>query len=220
VDTAVSDPDSSVVSSPLRVLVVEDQTMVLVALAALLDLEPDIRVVGQLRSGNAARDWLAGASADIVVTDIEMPDGDGFALSEWLREQGRSERVIVLTTFARPGYLQRALRAGALGYLLKDGQPDDLLAAIRGVAQGRRVIAPGLAAEALLETNPLTARERDVLALAGEGHSSKLIARRLHLSQGTVRNYLSEAISKLGAANRIDAARRARDRGWLDPIGP
>jgi len=204
---------------PLRVLVVEDQTMVLAALATLLALEQDIDVVGQLRSGEAARRWLASASADIVVTDIEMPEGDGLALAEWLQTQKRDERVILLTTFARTGYLQRALRAGALGYLLKDAQPDELLSAIRSVARGTRVIAPGLAAEALVESNPLTARERDVLALAGEGHSSKSIARQLHLSHGTVRNYLSEAISKLGAANRIDAARRASAHGWLDRIG-
>jgi two-component system response regulator DesR len=205
---------------PLRVLVVEDQAMVLGALASLLDLEADITVVGTARSGSAACEWLAGHTADVVVTDIEMPDGDGLALTEWIRNEGRSEMVLLLTTFARPGYLQRALRAGAHGYLLKDAEPGDLLAALRAVAAGERVIAPGLAVQAATEVNPLTARERDVLTLAEEGHSSKAIGRRLHLSEGTVRNYLSEAISKMGASNRIEAARLARERGWLDRLAP
>jgi two-component system response regulator DesR len=149
------------------------------------------------------------------LTDIEMPEITGLELAAELSRKGPRPRVIILTTFARPGYLRRALDAGAAGYLLKDSPAEKLADAIRQVAAGGRAVAPELAAEAWTEADPLTDRERQVLRLAGEGLPSARIAEQLHLSEGTVRNYLSEAIGKLDAGNRIEAARIARKRGWL-----
>lgn len=199
----------------IRVVIVEDQSMVLGALAALLDLEPDIEVAGRARDGQEALDLVDKVRPDVVLTDIEMPRMTGLELAAELKRRGNPVRVVILTTFARGGYLRRALDAGAAGYLLKDAPSERLAEAIRRVHAGLRSIDPELAAAAWEEADPLTDRERQVLRLAAEGHSSARIASELHLSEGTVRNYLSEAISKVGAENRVEAARIARQKGWL-----
>jgi two-component system response regulator DesR len=199
----------------IKVLIAEDQAMVLGALGALIDIEPDLEVVGQAPSGTEALKAALSLRPDVVFTDIEMPGLSGLELAAELRRQGSSARVIILTTFARPGYLRRALDAGANGYLLKDAPSHRLADAIRRVHGGGRAVDPELAAEAWSESDPLTDRERQVLRLAAEGQAGADIAEQLDLSEGTVRNYLSEAISKLGAKNRVEAARIARVKGWL-----
>lgn len=199
----------------IRVLLAEDQDMVLGALAALLSLEADIEVVAQTRNGKEALEACRKIEPDIVIADIEMPVMTGLELTAKLTEAGLAARVVIVTTFARGGYLRRALEAGARGYLLKDAPAADLAAAVRRVHAGGRAIEPELASEAWTEPDPLTSRERQVLRLAGEGRSSAQIAAALFLSEGTVRNYLSEAIQKLGANNRTEAARLARAQGWL-----
>jgi two-component system, NarL family, response regulator DesR len=199
----------------IKVLIAEDQAMVLGALGALLDIEPDLEVVAQAPSGSEALKAALTLRPDVVVTDIEMPGLSGLELANELRRRGSSARIIILTTFARPGYLRRALEAGASGYLLKDAPSHRLADAIRRVHGGGRAVDPELAAEAWSESDPLTDRERQVLRLAAEGEAGAEIAEKLELSEGTVRNYLSEAISKLGAKNRVEAARIARVKGWL-----
>lgn len=200
----------------IRVLLAEDQTMLRGALAALLELEGDIHVVAQAADGREAQRLEREHHPDIVVTDIEMPQMTGLELAAHLKDSGSQARVIILTTFARPGYLRRALDAGARGYLLKDRPASELAEAIRRVHSGLRAVDPALAAEAWsADADPLSDRERQILQRAGDGRSSADIAAELHLSEGTVRNYLSEAIAKLGASNRTDAARIARTRGWL-----
>jgi two-component system, NarL family, response regulator DesR len=198
----------------IRVVVAEDQAMVLGALAALLGMEGDIRVVAQARNGTQALLAAREHSPDVLITDIEMPEMTGIELARALRDHPKV-KVVVVTTFARPGYLRRALDAGAMGYLLKDSPARELADAVRRVQRGQRVIDSELAAEALGEPDPLTDRERQVLRLAGDGATSEDIAGKLFLSEGTVRNYLSEAIGKLGAVNRVDASRIAREKGWL-----
>ena len=199
----------------IRTVLAEDQAMVLGALAALLELQGDIDVVAQAPDGEAALEAALQLRPDVLVTDIEMPHMTGLELAAAVRERGLATRVIILTTFARSGYLRRALDAGASGYLLKDAPAGELADAIRRVHAGGRAIDPELAAEAWSEPDPLTERERQVLRLAGQGLAGPAIAAELGLSEGTVRNYLSEAISKLGASNRVEAARIARERGWL-----
>jgi two-component system response regulator DesR len=200
----------------IRVIVAEDQAMVLGALAALLETEPDIAVCDRAANGRQALSAVAKHKPDVLVTDIEMPEMTGLTLAAEVRERYPQTRVMILTTFARPGYLRRALDAGAKGYLLKDRPAAELAEAVRRVHRGLRVVDPDLAAEAWDSgADPLTERERQILWRAGEGKSSLEIAEELHLSEGTVRNYLSEAISKLDASNRIDAARIARAKGWL-----
>jgi two-component system response regulator DesR len=199
----------------IRVVIAEDQGMVLGALAALLEIEGDITVVAKARNGKEALQAVLTHKPDVFITDIEMPEMTGLDVAAELRTRRISTRVIILTTFARAGYLRRALEAGASGYLLKDMRAEQLADAVRRVQQGLRVIDPELATEAWAEADPLTDRERQVLRLAGEGQSSGDIASDLGLSEGTVRNYLSEAISKLGAGNRVEAARLARTKGWL-----
>jgi len=199
----------------IRVLLAEDQSMVLGALAALLELEDDIEVVGRARDGGEALRLVRETCPDVVVTDIEMPGLTGLDLAAALRREEPAPRVVILTTFGRSGYLRRALDAGAAGYLLKDAPADRLAEAIRRVHAGLRSIDPELAAAAWDEADPLTDRERQVLRLAAEGLSTARISAEIHLSEGTVRNYLSEAISKLGAENRVEAARIARQKGWL-----
>jgi two-component system, NarL family, response regulator DesR len=204
------------VNSKIRVIVAEDQGMVLGALAALLETEPDIAVCAKAANGREALTAIAKQKPDVLVTDIEMPEMTGLTLAAEVRDRHPQTRVVILTTFARPGYLRRALDAGAKGYLLKDRPAAELAEAVRRVHRGLRVVDPDLAAEAWDSgPDPLTERERQILWRAGEGKSSLEIAEELHLSEGTVRNYLSEAISKLGAANRVDAARIARAKGWL-----
>jgi len=199
----------------IRVVIAEDQAMVRGALAALLAIEGDIEIAGQAQNGREALDLVVQLTPDIVLTDIEMPEVTGLELAAELQRRHLPVRVVILTTFARAGYLRRALDAGVSGYLLKDAPAATLANAIRRIRAGARVIDPELAAEAWTEADPLTDRERQVLRYAGEGDSSAGIAARLSLSEGTVRNYLSEAISKLGASNRTEAARIARQKGWL-----
>ena len=199
----------------IRVVVAEDQGMVLGALAALLEIEGDIEVVAQARDGVRALEAVEAHAPDVLITDIEMPRKTGLEVAEDLKRRGVATRVVIVTTFARAGYLRRALDAGAAAYLLKDRPASVLADAVRRVRMGLRVVDPELAAEAWGEADPLTDRERQALRLAGEGLSSGDIALQLGLSEGTVRNYLSEAISKLGAHNRAQAARIARAKGWL-----
>jgi two-component system response regulator DesR len=199
----------------IRVLLAEDQAMVRGALAALLGLESDLEVVGTAADGEAAWTQVQALKPDIVVTDIEMPALTGLELAQRIRDADLPCKVVILTTFARPGYLRRALDAGASGYLLKDSPAEKLADALRKVHRGGRAVDPELAVEAWSEADPLNDRERQVLRLAGEGQSAAGIANALGLSQGTVRNYLSEAIGKLGVGNRIEAYRLARQKGWL-----
>ncbi|HEU4414081.1 MAG TPA: response regulator transcription factor [Candidatus Angelobacter sp.] len=199
----------------IRVVIAEDQSMVLGALAALLEIEHDIRVAGQARNGKEALQLTLQLKPELLLTDIEMPEMSGLEVAAELKRQSAPTRVIILTTFARAGYLRRALEAGASGYLLKDSPAAALADAIRRVHSGGRVIDPELATEAWTESDPLSDRERQVLRQAADGATSAEIAASLHLSEGTVRNYLSEAISKLGAGNRVEAARIARMKGWL-----
>ena len=207
---------SSVPGKKIRVLLAEDQTMLRGALAALLELEHDIAVVAQAANGREALKLVRETSPDVLVTDIEMPQMTGLELAAALKQAESKTRVVILTTFARPGYLRRALDAGARGYLLKERPASELAEAVRRVHSGLRAVDPALAAEAWsADDDPLTDRERQILQRAGDGRSSAEIAAELRLSEGTVRNYLSEAIAKLGAANRVDAARIARARGWL-----
>ena len=199
----------------IRIVLAEDQSMVRGALVALLRLETDLDIVADVGDGPAAWAALQQHAPDLLVTDIEMPGLTGLDLALKLQAAGAATRVVVLTTFARAGYLRRALEAGVRGYLLKDAPSEQLAAALRQVHAGGRAIDPQLAVAAWGEDDPLTERERPVLRLAGEGVRSTEIAERLHLSHGTVRNYLSEAIGKLGAGNRIEAYRVARAKGWL-----
>jgi two-component system response regulator DesR len=199
----------------IRVLLAEDQAMVRGALAALLGLERDIEVVAVAGDGEEAWRLMQAQSVDVLVTDIEMPRLGGLELAQKVRGAGMRCRIVILTTFARPGYLRRALDAGASGYLLKESPAEKLAEALRRVHAGGRAIDPELAAEAWGDADPLTDRERQVLGMAGEGMSAPDIAQALALSTGTVRNYLSEAIGKLGASNRIEAYHLARHKGWL-----
>jgi two-component system response regulator DesR len=199
----------------IRVLIAEDQAMVRGALSALLRLESDLEVIGSAANGEEAWTLIERDKPDILVTDIEMPKLTGLELAQRIRDRGVDCKVVILTTFARPGFLRRALDAGVGGYLLKDAPADQLAEALRKVHRGGRAIDPQLALEAWSGDDPLNDRERQVLRLAGEGMSAADIAEQLHLSQGTVRNYLSEAIGKLGVGNRIEAYRLARQKGWL-----
>ena len=200
----------------IRVLLAEDQAMVRGALAALLHLEQDIVVVAEVARGDAIISTALATQPDVALLDIEMPGGDGLSAASALREQLPFCRVVILTTFGRSGYLRRAMASGAVGFLLKDAPASALAAAIRRVMKGERVVDPDLALATLSAgDNPLTERERQVLAAARDGASIADLAARLALSKGTVRNHLSAAIQKLGAHNRLEAARRAEQQGWL-----
>ena len=199
----------------IRVAIAEDQSMVLGALAALLEIERDITVVAKAGDGMEALILCREERPDVLLTDIEMPRMTGLDLANAIRDEKLATRVIILTTFARSGYLRRALDAGVSGYMLKDSPSEQLANAIRRVSQGGRVIDPELATEAWGDADPLTDRERQVLRMAGEGKTGAQIAGELNLSEGTVRNYLSEAINKLDAGTRVEAARIAREKGWL-----
>jgi two-component system response regulator DesR len=200
----------------IRVVIAEDQQMVLGALSALLEMEGDIQVIGRAPDGKTALDLVRREKPDVLISDIEMPHMTGIDVARQLKADGSTTRVLIVTTFGRPGYLRRALDAGVKGYLLKDGPSSVLAAAVRSVAAGGRAIAPELL-EAVWDAlpDPLTDRERDILRLAEDGRSNRDIAAALDLSPGTVRNYLSEAAQKLGAANRVEAGRIARSNGWL-----
>lgn len=199
----------------VRLLLAEDQVLVRGALRALLELEDDLQVVAEASSGLEVLPLVQAHRPDVAILDIQMPGQDGLVTAALLRQQTPELRVMILTTFARAGYLERALKAGVLGYLLKDSPAEKLAQAVRQVMQGKRVVDPELALEALAEPNPLSEREVQVLRLAETGLSSKEISGRLGLSEGTVRNYLSEVLSKLGARNRMEAVQTAKDKGWL-----
>ncbi|MBS0214338.1 MAG: response regulator transcription factor [Proteobacteria bacterium] len=201
--------------SKIRVLIAEDQAMVRGALAALLRLENDIDVVGDAADGEIAWRELQRLKPDLLLTDIEMPGLSGLDLAQRIQRHELPVKVAIVTTFGRAGFLRRALDAGVTGYLLKDAPAEQLAEALRQVMRGGRAIDPQLAMAAWTEPDPLNDRERQVLRLAGDGMSSNEIAGKLNLSQGTVRNYLSEIIGKLGVGNRIEAARLARQKGWL-----
>lgn len=202
-------------TSVLRVVLAEDQGMVRGAFRSLLELEPDVEVVATAEDGDQALAAVTEHQPDVLLTDIEMPARSGLDVAAALQAAGSDTRVLIVTTFARSGYLRRAMEAGVMGYVLKDAPIDDLVAALRKVAAGERVIDPQLAVAVWDTQDPLTDRERDVLRLAGDGRPNGEIAASLHLADGTVRNYLSSAIAKLHARNRIEAANLARDRGWL-----
>lgn len=199
----------------IRIVLAEDQAMVRGALSALLGLEPDIEVLGSAADGESAWRMLQQLQPDILVTDIEMPGLSGLELAQRITRQGLPIKVVIVTTFARSGFLRRALDAGVCGYLLKDAPAERLADALRQVQHGGRAIDPQLALDAWSQADPLNDRERQVLRLSGDGRSASEIATQLGLSHGTVRNYLSECIGKLGVANRIEAYRLARQKGWL-----
>jgi two-component system, NarL family, response regulator DesR len=200
----------------VRVLLAEDQAMVRGALSALLSLEEDVEIIAEVARGDEVVPAALDSLPDVALLDIEMPGGDGLSAAAALKERLPSCRVVILTTFGRAGYLRRAMESGALGFLLKDAPASELAAAIRRVVSGERVVDPGLAAAALSEgESPLTEREREMLSASANGATIEDIAAKLYLSEGTVRNYLSTAIKKLGARNRVEAARRAERKGWL-----
>ncbi|QMU75183.1 response regulator transcription factor [Streptacidiphilus sp. PB12-B1b] len=200
----------------IRILLAEDQGMVREALAALLGLEGDIDVVAQVSRGDEVVAAAQAGDVQVAVLDIEMPGLTGIEAAARLHRERPATRIVMVTTFGRPGYLRRAMEAGADAFLVKDAPASELAEAIRRVLRGERVIDPTLAAAALAEgANPLTSRERDVLAAAADGSANHDIARALHLSEGTVRNYLSAAIQKTAARNRTEAVRIAREKGWL-----
>lgn len=199
----------------IRVMIAEDQGMVLGALASLLGLEPDLEVVGRAADGATAWRLVQELKPDVLLSDIEMPGMTGLELAAQVQAAALPTRLLIVTTFARPGYLRRAMDAGVRGYLLKDQPSEQLADAVRKVAAGGRVVAPELAEAAWSSPDPLNDRERQVLRLAEQGASNKEIADTLSLSPGTVRNYLSEAAQKLGADNRVEATRIARSNGWL-----
>jgi two-component system response regulator DesR len=200
----------------IKVLLAEDQGMMRGALALLLNLEEDFEVVGQVSTGDRIVPTAREVRPDVAVLDIEMPGRSGLDAAADLHAELPACKILIVTTFGRPGYLRRAMEAGASGFLVKDGPVEDLAHAIRRVLAGERVVDPELATDALSAgPNPLTARERDVLAAAVDGSTIADIAGRLHLSESTVRNYLSAAIGKTGSRNRIEAVRAARHNGWL-----
>ena len=202
--------------TPIRVLLAEDQAMIREALAALLSFEDDIEVVAQVGRGDEVTPAALAAVPDVALLDIEMPGMDGLTAAAALSQACPGTKIVILTTFGRPGYLRRAMEAGASGFVVKDSPADRLARTIRQVLSGQRVIDPELAAAALSEgASPLTPRERDVLAASRDGAAIAEIAAALYLSEGTVRNYLSACIQKTGARNRTEALRVAQERGWL-----
>jgi two-component system, NarL family, response regulator DesR len=202
--------------TPIRVLLAEDQAMIREALAALLSFEDDIEVVAQVGRGDEVTPAALATKPDVALLDIEMPGMDGLTAAAALSQASPGTKIVILTTFGRPGYLRRAMEAGASGFVVKDSPADRLARTIRQVLSGQRVIDPELAAAALSEgASPLTPRERDVLAASQDGATIAEIAAALYLSEGTVRNYLSACIQKTGARNRAEARRVAEERGWL-----
>ncbi|MFT4399273.1 two-component system response regulator YvfU [Bacillus sp. SW14] len=199
----------------IRLFIAEDQRMLLGALGSLLDLEEDMEVIGQALNGEEALKAILKLEPDVCIMDIEMPVRSGLDVAEELMQKGCSSKVIILTTFARPGYFERAVKAGVHGYLLKDGEIDDLADAIRKCVKGKRVFSPELTFNMMRDENPLTVREQEILRLAALGKTTKDITLELYLSQGTVRNYISEIIQKLNAKNRTEAASIAEEKGWI-----
>jgi two-component system, NarL family, response regulator DesR len=202
--------------NPIRVLLAEDQAMIREALAALLSFEDDIEVVAQVGRGDEVTAAALASKPDVALLDIEMPGMDGLTAAAALSQASPRTRIVILTTFGRPGYLRRAMESGVSGFIVKDSPADKLARTIREIRDGKRVIDPELAAAALAEgASPLTPRERDVLAASHDGATIAEIAAALYLSEGTVRNYLSACIQKTGARNRTEALRAAEERGWL-----
>ena len=200
----------------LRLLLADDQAMVRSALAALLSLEPDFEVVAEVGRGDEVVGVAKEVKPDVALLDVEMPGLDGLAAAAALQHELPECRVLIVTTFGRPGFLRRAMESGALGFVVKDAPAEQLADAVRRVSRGQRVVDPALAAATLAGgASPLTARERDVLVAARDGATVADIAGRLFLSEGTVRNYLSAAIAKTGVRNRVEAVRVAEERGWL-----
>lgn len=199
----------------IRIVIAEDQSLLRGALATLLSLEDDIEVIAEARDGEEALDLVKRLTPDVLVTDIEMPRLTGIELAERLGRENSATRVLIVTTFARPGYLQRARTAGVTGYILKDAPSDELADAVRKVSAGGLAIAADLAESAWTSPDPLTDRERQILRFVEAGKMNKQISVELNLSPGTVRNYLAEATQKLGATNRIEAFQIARENGWL-----
>lgn len=217
-NSATGDPEipTADAAAPIRVLIADDQALVRGALATLLGLEPDLEVVAQVGTGVEVLDAARAHGVDVALLDIDMPEMDGLTAAAALTRSGMACRSLIVTTFGRPGYLSRALEAGAAGFLVKDTPPEDLAAAIRTIHAGGRVIDSTLAQESVfLGPNPLTDREKEVLRLAAEGADARAIAKTLVLGEGTVRNYLSSAIAKTHARNRTEAARTAETNGWL-----
>ncbi|NHA67318.1 response regulator transcription factor [Phycicoccus flavus] len=200
----------------IRLVLADDQALVRGALAALLDLEPDLEVVGQAENGEEVLTVVEETAPDVVLMDVEMPGGDGIEATTRIRERHPSVHVLVVTTFGRPGYLRRAMQAGASGFVVKDTPAAGLADAVRRAHAGLRVVDPALAADSLaLGDSPLTPRETEVLRAAATGATIAQMAKSLYLSEGTVRNHLSSIIGKTTARNRADAVRVARDAGWL-----
>ncbi|MEC1672981.1 two-component system response regulator YvfU [Bacillus mojavensis] len=199
----------------IRLFIAEDQRMLLGALGSLLDLEEDMMVIGQALNGEEALKAILKLEPDVCIMDIEMPVYSGLEVAEELMKKGCKSKVIILTTFARPGYFERAVKAGVHGYLLKDGEIDDLADAIRKCVKGKRMFSPELTFNMIRDENPLTVREQQILRLAALGKTTKDITLELYLSQGTVRNYISEIIQKLDAKNRTEAASIAEEKGWI-----
>ncbi|MDR6780721.1 two-component system response regulator DesR [Paenibacillus peoriae] len=197
----------------IRIVIAEDQRMLLGALASLLDLEEDMKVVGKASNGEEAIELVKLHQPDICIMDIEMPIKSGLDAAEELK--ALNCKVLILTTFARPGYFERAIKAGTLGYLLKDSPSEELASSIRSIMAGRRIYAPELVDDAYAEVNPLTEREKTVLALIADGKNTKEIAGELYLTTGTVRNYISVILDKLGVSNRIEAITRFNEKGWF-----
>ncbi len=199
----------------IKLLVAEDQALVRGAISTLLQLEPEIDVVAQAEDGQVALQQLQQQTVDLVLTDIEMPNMTGLELIEVIKQRYPDTRTAIMTTFSRAGYIRRAIEAGVDGFILKEALSDYLIDAIKKIMQGQKLIDPELAMSALGDSDPLSDKERKILRHAGEGLKNRDIAAKMFLSEGTVRNYLSEAISKLNASNRIDAARIAQQKGWL-----
>lgn len=199
----------------ITVFIAEDQKMLLRALGSLLNLEPDMKVIGQAQNGEEAFHSILELQPDVCLMDIEMPLKNGLEVADELSKKSISSKIIILTTFARPGYFERAVKIGVHGYLLKDGSIEELADAIRKVVVGKRVFSPELSFEVIREENPLNLREQEILRLAEGGRTTKEITSSLFLSSGTVRNYISEIIQKLNAKNRNDAVNIAKKKGWI-----
>ena len=199
----------------IRIVIAEDQRILRGAIGTLLDFEEDFEIVGQAGDGEEAMTMIQREKPDICLLDIEMPIKSGLDIAEELKQDKTSCKIIILTTFARPGYFERAMKAGVHGYLLKDGSIDELAASIRNIMKGKREYANELIFTTYQDENPLTEREREILMLSSEGKTAKEISKELFLSSGTVRNYISEALQKLDAKNKIEAIATAQEKGWI-----
>lgn len=199
----------------IKIVIAEDQRMLRGALRSLLNLEDDLEVIGNAENGKEALDKILALEPDVCLLDIEMPLLSGLDVAEEIKRRNSSCKIIILTTFARPGYFERAVKLGVNGYLLKDGSSDDLADSIRMIMKGKNEFASELIFGSLQDENPLTKREQEVLRLVAKGKTMKEVSRELYLSSGTVRNYMSEIISKLGANNRITAISIAEEKGWI-----